>query len=78
MNNFVFENATKVIQSKKLDIISNNEKVIKEAEYSERVSEYINGIPGTAKTKKENMIYNIQLGKSHNIQIVVKTGLSVR
>ena len=74
----LFENATKVIQSKKVDIISNNEKVIKEAEYSESVSDNINGIPGTVKTKKENMIYNIQLGKSHNIQIVVKTGLSVR
>ena len=74
----LFENATKVIQSKKLDIISNNEKVIKEAEYSERVSGYINGIPGTVKTKKENIIYNIQLGKSHNIQIVVRGGLSIR
>ena len=74
----LFENATKVIQSKKVDIISNNEKVIKEAEYSERVGSRINGIPGTVKTKKENMIYNIQFGKSHNMQIVVRSGLSVR
>ena len=74
----LFENATKVIQSKKVDIISNNEKVIKEAEYSERVGAHINGIPGTVKIKKEDIKYNIQFGKSHNMQIVVRSGLSVR
>lgn len=72
----LFENATKVIQSKKVDIISNNEKVIKEAEYSERVGAHINGIPGTVKIK--DIKYNIQFGKSHNMQIVVRSGLSVR
>lgn len=74
----LFENATKVIQSKKVDIVSKNEKVIEEAKYSVEVSEHINGIPGTVKLKEENIKYSIQFGKSHNMQIVVRQGLSIR